>query len=47
MDHYPFEFNITIIGLDVQYFIDILIDAGFIEQAKIISEQFEKQMKDA
>lgn len=47
MDQYPFEFTVTIIGADVDYFIETLYDAGFYTAASKVQKQFNKQLKEA
>lgn len=46
MDQYPFEFNLTIIGMDIDKFIEMLIDNGFDSQAEAVRVQFEKQLSE-
>jgi hypothetical protein len=45
MDHYPFEFNIKIIGLEVDEFIELLKKEGYKTQAKDVEQQFDKQLR--
>lgn len=44
MDQYPFEFKFEVAGLDVDYFIETLKNAGFENQAKEVEEQFNQQL---
>jgi hypothetical protein len=45
MDQYPFEFKITVIGVEVGEIITTLRNRGFIEQAKEIEKQFNNELK--
>ena len=46
MDQYPFEFNFTICGTDIDLFIESLIEYGFIRQSEIVKDQFDKQLNE-
>lgn len=45
MDQHPFEFKITIIGMEVDLFVSLLKRNGYDNQAKEITNQFEEQLK--
>ena len=47
MDQYPFEFTVTVIGADVDYFIETLHAAGFTHAAGKVQTEFNKQLKEA
>jgi hypothetical protein len=44
MDQCPFEFKITIIGCEVDDFIENLLKLGYDEQAKSMENQFINQL---
>jgi len=46
MDQYPFNFTITVVGMDVENLIAALDEAGFDAQANEIEEQFIKELND-
>lgn len=45
MDQYPFEFKLTVVGMDVEDFIVALELAGFDDQAEEVRKQFEEELK--
>lgn len=47
MDQYNFRFLLEIIGLDVDDFINLLIEGGFTTQAQNVQNQFDTQMIEA
>lgn len=47
MDEYNFKFLLEIIGLDVDDFINLLIEGGFTTQAQNVQNQFDVQMIEA
>ena len=44
MDQYPFEFKITLIGNDVDNFIELLVKEGWTSRAEYIRHQFKEQL---
>ncbi|MFX0558669.1 hypothetical protein ACOCEA_17865 [Maribacter sp. CXY002] len=45
MDQLDFDFKITVIGMEITDFIDMLENNGFSYQADQVQTQFEEQMK--
>lgn len=46
MDQYPFDFQITVVGCDIEQFIQMLRDNGFYGQADLMQKSFDKQLED-
>ena len=46
MDQYPFEFNLTVIGMDLDDFILMLEKNGFDTQAYSVKAQLELQLSE-
>lgn len=47
MDQASFNVSIEIIGADIDLFLQVLKDSGFVHQASIVEEQINKQIKES